>query len=295
MHCPRFRKTTGLLLGCLVVSSCDRRADEFRAETLIFEENRSLLTHRIQLAHLQTARGEAIRSELEDAQQRLRETEANGELARLQKDKLRLEINHLEASFAEAVAQHNAMLDRARMKAAGMEIPRLETLSGQLYDEVKVLSVADEGALIRHSSGMARLGIEDLGQAWSELLGLDAIRQKEALALRDETEAVYYRRVDLELAALKKSEAQLAQANKSLISQPLSQPRGPQPFGFNRKVGLRSLSAAPEPVRQYSVRSSRRSSRRYYHPRVYFHYYKTPHCPTPSTGTQKFTPSTPCQ
>jgi hypothetical protein len=294
---PRFLKVTGFLLGCLLVSSCDRAGDSFRAETLVFEEDCAHLTRQIQLARLQTNRGEAFRSELEDAQHLGREAQMKTQLARLQVDTLQREIDHLETSFSEMVAQHQGMLDRTRMKAAGMEIPRLETLSGRHYEEVKVLSVADEGALIKHSSGVARLGVEDLGQDWSERLGLNAARQQEALARREEAEAAYYKRVDLELAALKKSEDILAKAMTRPVSQPLSQPRETraQPFGFDRKVGLRSIIEAPEPVRQYSVGSYRRSSRRYYRPRVYIRYYSPPHCPSTSAGTRKFTPSTPCR
>jgi hypothetical protein len=294
MNRLRACKTACILLGGLLVSSCNRGASSARSETRIFEVDRSLLVHEIHLTSLRTARGEAARAELEAAHRRLYEAETDLELASLQKDQLQLEIDHLEASLAEAVAQHKVMIDRVRMKAAGMEIPHLKTLTGQQYEEVKVLSVADEGALIQHRSGVARLGTEDFGQAWSERLGLDATSQKEALARRDEAEAAYYRRVDLELAALKKSEALLAKANTSQISQPLSQPRDVQPFGFDRKVGLRSLGS-PETSRRYSRNSYRRTYRRYYRPRVYVHYYKVPQCSSRSGSTLKFTPSTPCQ
>ncbi|MFD0895555.1 hypothetical protein KBB96_19525 [Luteolibacter ambystomatis] len=179
------------------------------------------------------------------------------------RDTLRADVPLLETALAAA---HADRLAETRRKAKGLEFATLTTRTGTTFEKVKVEEVRDDGAKISHSSGFARLRVEDLDQQMCDRLGLDESLEQLAVRQIEARQSAYHREADQTLAA-----------NQFMTSPPVTPARPPhtyipvQPgsssgysnFGFSRRIGF-GESENPETPRTYRIWRNGRSTPRYY-------------------------------
>jgi len=93
-----------------------------------------------------------------------------------------------------------AALRTARERAVGKQLPELTLANGRTFKQITVTGASEAGIQIRHATGTARLDVNDLGPARSELYGLDPELQANALAREEIERQAYDRWVEQELA-----------------------------------------------------------------------------------------------
>lgn len=256
----------------LVVVSCDKSGGHSRKdpESIRLEGRRVELEHKVAVAQLKADRvarkvtqDMTPMADLKDRTVRLRE------LASL-KSALESDIRSLEEGLLQARA---GQLQKARSQMLGKELADLQSRTGRVYEQVKVVSIDDSGVQIRHASGSARLGCSELTEAQCEQFGLDEGLARTARLEEDRQRLVYEQGVERELAANRKLEA--LEAPAALPAPMAPSVSRPSVSPFDRRVSLGSSETVSDRV-VARYRTQRRTTV-YYYPYVQ----PTPSCYSP--------------
>lgn len=111
--------------------------------------------------------------------------------------------------LAEFDAYKNEYRAYIRAKSKGMELPTLTTMSGVVYDGVKIREITPIGIQILHQDGQKRLPYEELPAAMQDLFQFDAAQKQ--LALQQELEAEREHGKATAAAVMKQQETNTAQ------------------------------------------------------------------------------------
>jgi hypothetical protein len=95
---------------------------------------------------------------------------------------------------------YRSALRAAQERAIGTQMPELKVTDGRTFKQVTVTGASEAGIQIRHSTGTARLSVNDLGPERSERYGLDPEHQADALAREAAERQAYERWVDQTLS-----------------------------------------------------------------------------------------------
>jgi len=197
------RTLPGLLAGLLSLSatSCDRSAKHASAdpEWIRLEGTRQELIHKIGVAEIRVARLERQQAKADPAALEL-PAQLSARLIDLNEKhrKLSAEISDLESSIAMEHRQH---LESVRSLAVGTEFQKLDTRTGNSYQDVKVVAVDDTGVKISHSAGISRLGSEDLDPSLCEKFGIDKDLELAANQKVQQRQQAYFQQVARDAAA----------------------------------------------------------------------------------------------
>lgn len=215
------------------------------------------------LAEFKIAQMEARRTKGADQFVTAARLTARREELEVRRDTLRARIPEIEMAMELA---HATRLVEARQNAKGLEFASLTTRSGNTFEKVKVIEVKDDGAKISHSSGFARLRVEDLDQPLGDLLGLDEDLEKLAVKHIEAGQSAYHREIDQALAAdpLPTFPPVTPATPKVTVPMRRGNSSGYSNFGFSRSVGLGD-SANPESRQTYRIwKNGRTHTYRYY-------------------------------
>lgn len=139
------------------------------------------------------------------------------------------------ATLNETIASNLAALDKykdeyrafARNQAKGEELPTLKTLSGTVYEKVRIKEVTAIGMQISHNDGHKRIPYEDLPEDLQDRFQFDAKQKQQAVAVENNVKAEHDKSVaeanaasDEAVAAQRERDRQAARANaaKSLAA-----------------------------------------------------------------------------
>lgn len=138
------------------------------------------------------------------------------------------ELRKSIASLKETIASNLAAFDKykddyrsfARNQAKGEELPSLKTLSGTVYERVKIKEVTAIGMQISHNDGHKRIPYEDLPADLQDRFQFDAKQKQQAVAIEQNANKEHEKSVeeanaatDAALAAQRERDRQAAMAN----------------------------------------------------------------------------------
>jgi hypothetical protein len=265
----------------MVLVSCDRTGNQSRKdpESIRLESRRVELEHKVAVAQLKADRV-ARRTSLDTTSvQDLSGLSARRRELSSRKTELEAEIRSLEDGLLLARA---AQLEKARSLMLGKDLPSLQSRTGRVYEQVKIVSIDDSGVQIRHASGSARLGCSELSESQWEQFGLDEGLAKAARLAEDRQRMAYEEGIDRELAATRKPVPPVMPTASIAAAPQYDRPKTTS--AFDRRVSLGS-----------SETSSDRTVARFRAPRrttIYYYPYNPtpPSCSSPIPRTRN-TPS----
>ncbi len=152
------------------------------------------------------------RRELADTLGRL-----DSQLERLEQEEsdLQEELRTIRAEVASVRAAKRAAAVASRREAAvGSSVEVLETRGGD-YRDVTILKVSDIGLHIRHASGVARVGFDELSGELQEKYGYDPELAQQQLEEEQERQRVMAEAMDAELAEAAEAEEKKRSATRA--------------------------------------------------------------------------------
>jgi hypothetical protein len=164
---------------------------------------------------------------------------------------------------------YRSALRAAQERAIGTQMPELTVTDGRTFKQVTVTGASEAGIQIRHSTGTARLNVNDLGPERSERYGLDPEHQANALAREAAERQAYERWVDQTLSLQ-------AKAPSAIKPTPKTPPATKQPPVMLAAPATRKASSPLQEKPRYF--GSVRSRPRY----VYYSYYRPVSAPVTS-------------
>lgn len=190
-------------------------------------------------------------------------------------------LRKTEATTIEAIDSINAEFEKykneyrafARAQAKGEEIPKLTTLSGKIYEEVKIREVNAVGMQIRHKEGPSRIPYEDLPEDMQDRFQFDPKQKQEAIAAEaDATKAhnaavaISNEEVSQALAAQAEKDRLTAKANakKALVSKKAQIVALKDEIQRNQRAieleAMKSLSRAPQMRKELALKINQLST-----------------------------------
>ncbi len=257
---------TQIAVCALVLVSCGRIVHQSGKdpESIRLEGRRVELEHKVAVAQLKADRLARQKSQDTTPVQDLPGLMARRRELSSRKVELEAEILSLEDGLLLARA---TQLEKARSLMLGKEFPSLQSRTGRVYEQVKIVSIDDSGVQIRHASGSARLGCSELSESQWEQFGLDEGLAKAARLAEERQRLAYEQDIDRELAATRKPAPPVMPSEAVAAAPQYDRPKAAS--AFDRRVSLGSSESAPrQTVARY--RSQRRTTVYYY-----------PYIPTP--------------
>jgi hypothetical protein len=153
---------------------------------------------------------ERIEKEREEQERKAKEQEV-AEKERLEKDRLERERLEWEKEEGKRKAESNdeeirLKREEARRQAVGQVIAKLETLKGDVYENVTIRDVSPIGIAIRHDAGSRRVPFEELSLEMQRQFLFDPKEKEKALADEDAVQNAHLAQV--EAAKVERSEVQ---------------------------------------------------------------------------------------
>lgn len=141
-------------------------------------------------------------------------------------EELRKSIAALKEAVASGLSTFEKYKDEyrafARNQAKGEEIPSLKTLSGTVYEKVKIKEVTAIGMQITHNDGFKRIPYEDLPADLQDRFQFDAKQKQQAIAAESNANKEHEKSVeeanaatDAALAAQRERDRKTAMANNA--------------------------------------------------------------------------------
>ena len=144
--------------------------------------------------------------EEQESKEKEREEQLRVERERVERERLEKEREDQVRKAAENEASLAAQKDEARRRAVGQTLERLETLKGDVYENVIIREVSPVGIAIRHDAGSRRIPFEELPVEMQQQFFFDA--KEKAKALASERAVHDAHSAQIEAAKVEKSEAQ---------------------------------------------------------------------------------------
>ena len=124
---------------------------------------------------------ERIQKEKEEQERKAKELEA-AEKQRLEQERLEREQEEARRKAEADSEQLRMRREEARSQAIGQQIARLETVKGDVYENVVIRDVTAIGIEIRHDAGSRRVPFEQLPQEMQQQFLFDPKEKQKALA-----------------------------------------------------------------------------------------------------------------
>lgn len=151
---------------------------------------------------------ERIEKEREEQERKARELE-NAEKERLERERLQKEKEKKEEGRRKAESNDEEIRlkrEEVRRLAVGQIIEKLETLRGDVYENVTIKEVSPIGIAIRHDAGSRRVPFEELTLEMQRQFLFDPKEKEKALAQENAIQSTHLAQV--EVAKAEKSEVQ---------------------------------------------------------------------------------------
>ena len=148
---------------------------------------------------------ERIEKEREEQERKARELE-NAEKERLERERLEREKEEERRKAESNDEEIRLKREEARRQAVGQVIAKLETLKGDVYENVTIREVSPIGIAIRHDAGSRRVPFEELPLEMQRQFLFDPKEKEKALA--DEHAVQNAHLAQVEAAKVERSEVQ---------------------------------------------------------------------------------------
>ena len=179
-------------------------------------------------------------------------------------------IDSISAEFEKYKNEYRAF---ARGQAKGEEIPKLTTLSGKVYEEVKIREVTAVGMQIRHKEGPMRIPYEDLPEDLQDRFQFDPKQKEDAIAAEanatkahNAAVAISNEEVNQALAAQAEKDKKIAKANakKAIVTKKAQISALRDEIQRNQRAieieAMKSLSRAPQMRKELALKINQLST-----------------------------------